>query len=56
VLVVPGRAQWPEFAVPHVLVLTRDNLRHASIATTSIYLQSDEVKRARQMNQAFAAR
>ncbi len=23
---------------------------------TSIYLQSDEVKRARQMNQAFAAR
>jgi hypothetical protein len=34
----------------------RDNLRHASIATTSIYLQSDKVKRARQMNQAFAAR
>jgi site-specific recombinase XerD len=37
------------------LTTVRDNLRHASIATTSIYLQSDEVKRARQMNQAFAA-
>ncbi|EDU12132.1 phage integrase [Burkholderia pseudomallei 1655] len=34
----------------------RDNLRHASIATTSIYLQGDEVKRARQMSQAFARR
>lgn len=38
------------------LTTVRDNLRHASIATTSIYLQSDEVKRARQMNQAFEAR
>jgi len=38
------------------LTTVRDNLRHASVATTSIYLQSDEVKRARQMNQAFAAR
>jgi site-specific recombinase XerD len=38
------------------LTTVRDNLRHASIATTSIYLQGDEVKRARQMNQAFAAR
>ncbi|CAB3745183.1 Tyrosine recombinase XerC [Paraburkholderia rhynchosiae] len=38
------------------LTTVRDNLRHASIATTSIYLQSDEVKRTRQMNQAFAAR
>ncbi|WP_432260381.1 phage integrase family protein [Cupriavidus sp. TMH.W2] len=38
------------------LTSVRDNLRHASVATTSIYLQSDEVKRARQMNQAFAAR
>jgi site-specific recombinase XerD len=37
------------------LTTVRDNLRHASIATTSIYLQSDELKRARQMNQAFAA-
>lgn len=33
-----------------------DNLRHASVATTSIYLQSDEVNQARQINQAFAAR
>ncbi|SOE47751.1 Site-specific recombinase XerD [Burkholderia sp. OK233] len=38
------------------LTTVRDNLRHASIATTSIYLQSDEVKRARQMTEAFAAR
>jgi hypothetical protein len=33
----------------------RDNLRHASIATTR-YLQSDKIKRARQLNQAFDAR
>jgi site-specific recombinase XerD len=38
------------------LTTVRDNLRHASIATTSIYLQSDEVKRARRMTEAFAAR
>lgn len=37
------------------LTTVRDNLRHASIATTSIYLQSDEVKRARQIDEAFAA-
>jgi site-specific recombinase XerD len=37
------------------LTTVRDNLRHASIATTSIYLQSDEVKRSRQMDEAFAA-
>lgn len=35
------------------LTTVRDNLRHASIATTSIYLHSDEVKRARQMDAAF---
>ncbi|MES2784358.1 MAG: phage integrase family protein [Pseudomonadota bacterium] len=35
------------------LLTVRDNLRHASIATTSIYLRSEEVKRARQLNQAF---
>jgi hypothetical protein len=34
----------------------RDNLRHASVSTTSIYLHSDEVKRARQMSDVFAAR
>jgi site-specific recombinase XerD len=32
----------------------RDNLRHASIATTSIYPHSDDVKRARQIREAFA--
>ena len=38
------------------LTAVRDNLRHASITTTSIYLHSDEAKRARQIGQAFAAR
>lgn len=38
------------------LTTVRDNLRHASIATTSMYLHGDEVKRAWQMNQAFAIR
>lgn len=38
------------------LTTVRDNLRHASISTTSIYLHSDEVKRARQLGSAFAAR
>ncbi|WP_185646607.1 phage integrase family protein [Burkholderia sp. Bp9143] len=38
------------------LVMVRDNLRHASISTTSTYLHSDEVQRARQFDQAFAAR
>lgn len=38
------------------LTAVRDNLRHASITTTSIYLHGDEVKRARQMDAAFAAR
>lgn len=37
------------------LTTVRDNLRHASISTTSIYLHGDEVKRARQMGAAFAA-
>lgn len=35
------------------LLSVRDNLRHASIATTSIYLQAEDVKRSRQMAQAF---
>ncbi|AET95177.1 integrase (plasmid) [Burkholderia sp. SFA1] len=35
------------------LTAVRDNLRHASVSTTSIYLHSDEVKRARQMANAF---
>jgi site-specific recombinase XerD len=38
------------------LIMVRDNLRHASISTTSTYLHSDEVQRARQFDQAFAAR
>jgi len=35
------------------LTTVRGNLRHASVSTTSIYLHSDEVKRARQMDDAF---
>lgn len=38
------------------LTTVRDNLRHASISTTSVYLHGDEVQRARQMDAAFAAR
>ncbi|MBB5498655.1 phage integrase family protein [Paraburkholderia sp. MM5384-R2] len=38
------------------LIMVRDNLRHASIATTSTYLHSDEVQRARQFDQAFGSR
>ncbi|WP_175887262.1 phage integrase family protein [Burkholderia contaminans] len=38
------------------LIMVRDNLRHASISTTSTYLHSDEVQRARQFDHAFAAR
>ena len=37
------------------LTTVRDNLRHSSLATTSIYLHSDDVKRARQMAAVFAA-
>jgi len=35
------------------LTTVRDNLRHASIGTTSIYLHSDQAKRARQLESAF---
>lgn len=35
------------------LVTVRDNLRHGSIATTSIYLHGDEARRAQQLDQAF---
>ncbi|AOJ73491.1 hypothetical protein WS83_12420 [Burkholderia sp. MSMB2042] len=38
------------------LIMVRDNLRHALISTTSTYLHSDEVQRARQFDQAFGAR
>jgi len=37
------------------LSAVRDNLRHASISTTSIYLHADDAKRARQFGQAFTA-
>ncbi|WP_175108004.1 tyrosine-type recombinase/integrase, partial [Pararobbsia alpina] len=36
------------------LTTVRDNLRHASISTTSIYLHSDDLTRAQQMAGAFA--
>jgi site-specific recombinase XerD len=35
------------------LKTVRDNLRHASIATTSVYLDADDVQRARQLSNAF---
>jgi site-specific recombinase XerD len=38
------------------LTTVRDNLRHASLATTSIYLHTDEEKRAQQLGAAFAGR
>ncbi|MBL3961195.1 tyrosine-type recombinase/integrase [Burkholderia sp. KCJ3K979] len=38
------------------LIMVRDNLRHASISTTSTYLHSDEVQRARQFDRAFRSR
>jgi hypothetical protein len=36
------------------LATVRDNVRHASISTTSIYLHSDEVKRTKQIAEAFS--
>lgn len=36
------------------LLTVRDNLRHASIATTSIYLRSEDVRRASQLGRAFS--
>jgi site-specific recombinase XerD len=38
------------------LTIVRDNLRHASISTTSIYLHGDDVKRAQQIAGAFGNR
>lgn len=38
------------------LTTVRDNLRHTSLSTTSTYLHGEEVKRARQLAQAFTAR
>jgi integrase len=36
------------------LTTVRDNLRHSSLATTSMYLHSDDVRRAGQMAAVFA--
>ena len=44
-----------DFAKGVELSAVRDNLRHASISTTSVYLHTDDVKQARQFGQAFAA-
>lgn len=38
------------------LAAVRDNLRHASINTTSVYLHSDDVRRANQVGEAFKRR
>lgn len=38
------------------LIMVRDNLRHASISTTSTYLHGDDFKRAWQFDQAFDVR
>ncbi len=38
------------------LIMVRDNLRHSSISTTSTYLHSDEMQRARQFDHAFSSR
>ena len=35
------------------LTTVRDNLRHASVSITSVYLHTDQAKRARQMRDAF---
>ena len=37
------------------LTTVRDNLRHASVSTTSVYLHTDQAKRARQMREAFGS-
>jgi hypothetical protein len=56
-----ARPHWRHTHATHALArgaeltTVRDNVRHASIATTSIYLQSDEAKRSRQMDEAFPA-
>ena len=52
----PGKPSLNAYPRGAELTTERENLHHAAIATTSIYAQSDEVRRARQMNQAFAAR
>ena len=38
------------------LTSVRDNLRHSSISTTSMYLRADDLKRSRQFTEAFGRR
>jgi len=38
------------------LVTVRDNLRHSSISTTSIYLHGDDAKRSKQIGDAFSGK
>jgi len=38
------------------LTIVRDDLRHAAVATTSVCLHADEIKRARQIGNAFMPR
>lgn len=38
------------------LVTVRDNLRHSSISTTSIYLHGDDTKRSKQISDAFSGK
>ncbi len=38
------------------LTSVRDNLRHSSISTTSMYLRGDDLKRSRQFSEAFGHR
>lgn len=37
------------------LTTVRDNLRHATVSTTSLYLHTDAAKRARQLGEAFGS-
>lgn len=37
------------------LITVRDNMRHASLSTTSMYLHSDDLRRAKQIGGAFEA-
>ena len=38
------------------LTTVRDNLRHSSISTTSMYLHADDARRAKQIAEAFGVR
>jgi len=49
-------AQQLTLASGATLTTVRDNLRHASISTTSIYLDDDEVQRTHQIEQIFKRR